>query len=149
MEAADLDEAGRIAENIRNAIVKRGSEAANVTVSLGVASYPLTASSPDELTYQADAAMYTAKSTGKNRVCRWGEIAVAPAPAPGFLRHERQPLTLAALADTLGVAEADVHSEIERVLRDRPTANGEPMAFGPSRPSDGPAKPAKHQRVRK
>src|SRR5439155_11645539 len=43
-------------------IVEEGTEAANVTVSLGVASYPLTASSADELTYQADAAMYTAKS---------------------------------------------------------------------------------------
>jgi len=119
VEAADLDEAGRIAENIRNAIVEEGTEAANVTVSLGVASYPLTASSADELTYQADAAMYTVKSTGKNRVCRWGEIAAAPPPVPDFLRHERRSLTLAALADAFGVSEENVLSEIHRVLRDR------------------------------
>jgi len=149
VEATDLDETHRIAENIRNTIVERGSEAANVTVSLGVASYPLTASSADELTYQADAAMYTAKSTGKNRVCRWGEIAAAPVPAPGFLRTEPWPLTVAALAEALGVAETDVHSEIERALRDRPTTNGEPTAFGPLSPPDGPAEPAKRQRVRK
>lgn len=140
-EAADLDEAGRIAENIRSAIVEEGTEAANVTVSLGVASYPLTASSADELTYQADAAMYTAKSTGKNRVCRWGEIAAAPPPVPDFLRHERRSLTLAALADAFGVSEENVLSEIHRVLRDR-AAGIQPKTFGARSQADDSDEPA-------
>jgi len=39
-----------------------------LTISLGVASFPLDATYPDELVKKADAALYLAKSAGKNRV---------------------------------------------------------------------------------
>ena len=92
--------------------------------------------------------MYTAKSTGKNRVCRWGEIAAAPPPVPDFLRHERRSLTLAALADAFGVSEENVLSEIHRVLRDR-AAGIQPKTFGARSQADDSDEPARHQRANK
>ena len=49
--------------------------AGRVTASFGVASMPESASTPEELVYRADMAMYLAKSSGKNRVAGWGENA--------------------------------------------------------------------------
>jgi len=40
-----------------------------LTISLGVASFPLDATYSDELVKEADSALYLAKSAGKNRVC--------------------------------------------------------------------------------
>jgi diguanylate cyclase (GGDEF)-like protein len=41
----------------------------SATISVGVALYPLNGASPDELLRAADAAMYDAKSAGRNIVC--------------------------------------------------------------------------------
>ncbi|HZP25736.1 MAG TPA: PAS domain S-box protein [Dehalococcoidia bacterium] len=65
-------EAAMIAEEIRaSAETRLQANGQSVTVSLGVASYPETADSVDKLIYGADAAMYWAKSAGKNRVGIW------------------------------------------------------------------------------
>jgi diguanylate cyclase (GGDEF)-like protein len=61
------------AEQIRIAVQQRLDGVGNVTVSVGAASYPETADAAEELIYGADAAMYWAKSAGKNRVGNWGE----------------------------------------------------------------------------
>ena len=62
----------RKAEAIRAAIEAEsftvGFETVKATVSIGVAHFPRDASSPDELVARADAAMYAAKSSGRNRV---------------------------------------------------------------------------------
>jgi diguanylate cyclase (GGDEF)-like protein len=42
-----------------------------VTVSIGVALYTDSVTSPEELVYRADAAMYGAKAAGKNVVQEW------------------------------------------------------------------------------
>ncbi|MDP9181102.1 MAG: diguanylate cyclase, partial [Chloroflexota bacterium] len=42
-----------------------------LTASLGIACFPETAATPEELVYRADMAMYWAKSSGKNRVTVW------------------------------------------------------------------------------
>ena len=75
--------------------------------------------------------------------------ACVPLPPPDFLRDEREPITLAALADAFGVSEKDILSEIHRVLRDRPVAGTEPKAFGARSQPDDSADLAKTQRVRK
>ncbi len=49
-----------------------GAEGAHVTVSIGVASSPGQAGSPDELVRNADKALYLAKRSGKNRVETFG-----------------------------------------------------------------------------
>ncbi|MCH7999701.1 MAG: diguanylate cyclase [Chloroflexi bacterium] len=65
----------RIAERLRRAVAKRtGGNGTKVTVSLGIADFPHTASSAEQLIYGADAAMYWAKSAGKNRVGDWSEL---------------------------------------------------------------------------
>jgi diguanylate cyclase (GGDEF)-like protein len=68
------DGAAAVGERIRlaieQALVTEGDvrELANVTVSVGVAVFPDTASSADELVQNADKALYLAKHLGKNRV---------------------------------------------------------------------------------
>ncbi|QDV28995.1 Response regulator PleD [Planctopirus ephydatiae] len=63
----------RIAEGIRAAIDAHPfaveSALLTVTISVGVATCPLHASSPEALISAADAALYEAKSAGRNRVC--------------------------------------------------------------------------------
>lgn len=62
----------RKAEAIRAAIEAEtftvGFESVKVTVSIGLAHFPRDASTPDDLVARADAAMYAAKSGGRNRV---------------------------------------------------------------------------------
>jgi diguanylate cyclase (GGDEF)-like protein len=62
----------RKAEAIRQAVeaerFPRGFETVRVTVSIGVAHFPRDAQNAEELIGRADAAMYTAKSQGRNRV---------------------------------------------------------------------------------
>lgn len=69
-----IERAVAIAERVRTAVMAEEMAGGILTVSLGVTSYPATAKSAEGLTYQADSAMYAAKSAGKNRICRWDEI---------------------------------------------------------------------------
>ena len=64
-----------VAENIRRAIEEQrfrdeeGETTHNVTVSIGVSSYPADTMEMKDLIKKADDALYTAKKEGKNRVC--------------------------------------------------------------------------------
>jgi diguanylate cyclase (GGDEF)-like protein len=63
------------AESLRRAFLAIDHPTAGrVAASFGVASMPESASTPEELVYRADMAMYQAKSSGKDRVAGWGEI---------------------------------------------------------------------------
>ncbi|HWE57695.1 MAG TPA: GGDEF domain-containing protein [Acidimicrobiales bacterium] len=77
--ATGLDGATAIAERIRVAIseITIPGVDANVSASPGVASYPQHASTADRLERLADAALYVAKGSGRNRI----EVA-NPAPDP-------------------------------------------------------------------
>jgi len=75
---ADAREAVEKAEELRQAVATRTDDNGNlITASLGVASFPDTATSAEELVYRADAAMYWAKSKGKNQVGNWHDLASA------------------------------------------------------------------------
>jgi diguanylate cyclase (GGDEF)-like protein len=69
---AEAAGAARKAEAIRAAIEAEnfalGFETVKVTVSIGLAHFPRDAASPEDLVARADAAMYAAKSSGRNRV---------------------------------------------------------------------------------
>ena len=77
---AETDKKGAIvvAENIRRAIEglrfsdEEGDATHNVTVSIGVSSYPADTKEVNDLVKKADDALYTAKREGKNRVCAHG-----------------------------------------------------------------------------
>ncbi len=72
----NTEQAGKLAEELRFAIevtdFNKGSDARiNLTMSIGVASYPVNAKTPDDLLNYADLAMYQSKSKGKNCTTIW------------------------------------------------------------------------------
>lgn len=75
---ADAPEAKKIAERIRKRVQKERFQAEgveiNVTVSLGIASYPRDASSREELIEHADQSLYRAKESGRNRTVLFREM---------------------------------------------------------------------------
>ena len=74
LPAVGMAGALRVAEEIREAVehltIAFGDKRLGVTVSIGVASCPLHGLGPAELVAAADAALYRAKSEGRNRVCQ-------------------------------------------------------------------------------
>ena len=75
MLAPDTDSKGAyiIGERTRSQVercrVKLLGEEISISVSVGIASYPLHSSGVTELIKKADEAMYNAKGLGKNQVC--------------------------------------------------------------------------------
>ncbi len=65
--ASALEVAERIRRSAESA-TREGADASPVTLSVGVARYPESASTPEALLHEADAAMYEAKRLGRNRV---------------------------------------------------------------------------------
>jgi len=64
-----LQGAFAVAERLRQDVQELDIDGLRVTISVGVASYPdFAAGSPEELVQAADAALYEAKSAGRNRV---------------------------------------------------------------------------------
>jgi diguanylate cyclase (GGDEF)-like protein len=79
------EEAAEIAERIRREVANRrievetAPEPIGVTISIGVAAYPVDAETRTDLVHQADVAVYRAKLQGRNRVVRAGrEQAITP-----------------------------------------------------------------------
>ena len=82
--------AERIRESIEEydfSVVRKGAarETHNITVSIGVASFPSDSSDPIELVEMADSALYRAKRSGRNRVAAYRDI------TPEELRRESLP----------------------------------------------------------
>lgn len=80
LPTTDKEDARLIGERIRDEIEKMSfmmkgtEEVARLTVSLGIASYPVDASTVEELINNADRALYKAKALGKNRVVLFGDL---------------------------------------------------------------------------
>ena len=76
MPETGKDDAGRVADRVCRAIagleLSTSPPILGVTISLGVASYPRDALSPEDLLRCADRAMYTAKAKGKNQAQLYG-----------------------------------------------------------------------------
>jgi diguanylate cyclase (GGDEF)-like protein len=78
LPGTDIEGAYNLAERMRHGIeelafpLADGSGELRVTASLGVASMPRSATDPRELLARADAALYEAKRSGKNKVVRAG-----------------------------------------------------------------------------
>ena len=106
-----------IAELVRRAVQRRiGSE--EIRASLGVASLSDGAATMDELIYGADAAMYWAKSQGKNRVGDWARLiqdrtdGVLPWYAADPAVHD--PDVVAALGAALAAKDPSTMAHTER-----------------------------------
>ena len=65
LAGAEKDRAAEVAERLR----KRIAAEADVTASVGVASFPADGQNVEELIRAADEAMYRAKKNGKNKIC--------------------------------------------------------------------------------
>ena len=77
--AQGLVAAERIRSEVENhefSVLRRGepAEKHRITISVGVASFPLDSSDPIELVEMADSALYRAKREGRNRVCSYSEV---------------------------------------------------------------------------
>lgn len=62
-----------------------------ITASFGVASYPESAQTSQELVYRADMAMYWAKSAGKNRVQSWSDVSGRAGDSTSVIGDRRRP----------------------------------------------------------
>jgi diguanylate cyclase (GGDEF)-like protein len=78
---ANLETAALVAERVRARVAETDVGEGKLTVSIGVAEYPDGGETPEELIATADAAMYQAKSGGRNRVVVPGASAKEPPPA--------------------------------------------------------------------
>ena len=67
----ELEKGSEIAERIRRDIEKNLCAGVKITASLGVSSLEQNVGKPEELIIQADKALYTAKTGGRNRVVNW------------------------------------------------------------------------------
>jgi two-component system, cell cycle response regulator len=80
-----IDEAAVFAERVREAVeahpfAKEMRDPIQLTVSAGVAEYPHAAvANPHELVKRADQALYSAKTSGRNRVIRFDQMEAVPA----------------------------------------------------------------------
>jgi diguanylate cyclase (GGDEF)-like protein len=78
---ARLDDARKVAERIRKTIsAKTSSKAPPITASLGVANWPIDGVMKAEIISCADAALYRAKQTGRNRTCLSSDVVKPTTP---------------------------------------------------------------------
>jgi diguanylate cyclase (GGDEF)-like protein len=93
--------AERVAERIRDALVRQRRGPRLPTVSAGVAGFPADASSKEELLHKADISLYAAKRSGRNRVVVHGHgVEITPQPAP----RGRRTIQVAEPGDLIGGA---------------------------------------------
>ena len=71
---AEKEEAFTVSERLRNSFADMKMDGLpQMTMSLGIASYPEDGESIDRIIKQADTALYAAKQTGRNRVVKYGK----------------------------------------------------------------------------
>ncbi|MDO8612143.1 MAG: PAS domain S-box protein, partial [Dehalococcoidia bacterium] len=119
LPGASCGETMALAEQLRRSAERHvNGSGEKVTVSLGVACYPDTASSAEELIYGSDAAMYWAKSAGKNCVGDWSNLvrhrAEGVLPWYAADRAIRAPDTVSALVAALAAKDPATASHTER-----------------------------------
>ncbi|WP_051305425.1 EAL domain-containing protein [Desulfogranum mediterraneum] len=77
LPGSDLKQAAYVGNRIRQAIKADVSTGIQVTMSFGASSLQFKTNAPDELTNQADKALYIAKESGRNRLVCWGDEELA------------------------------------------------------------------------
>jgi diguanylate cyclase (GGDEF)-like protein/putative nucleotidyltransferase with HDIG domain len=93
--------------------------AGRVAASFGVASFPESASTPQELVYRADMAMYLAKSSGKDGVANWSDLASASANTTADYSSARrgQPAMVTSLCVALEAKDPSTRAHTDRCAR--------------------------------
>jgi len=97
---AELPQALVAAERIRAwiqeydfSVIRKGKPADkhNITISIGISSFPDDSTDPIELVEMADSALYRAKSLGRNKVCAYRELSEEEARMPLPSRQDSNP----------------------------------------------------------
>ncbi len=106
---AQLADAYKVAERIRKTIAsKTSSRATPITTSLGIASWPVDGVTKTEIITRADAALYRAKQTGRNRTCLSSEVAKTET-FPAAAEHETQSRALSIIYALAATVDAKDH----------------------------------------
>jgi diguanylate cyclase (GGDEF)-like protein/putative nucleotidyltransferase with HDIG domain len=128
---ARLDDAHKVAERIRKTIASRTSfKAPPITASLGVANWPIDGVMKAEIISCADAALYRAKQTGRNRTCLSSDV-VKPATPLVSVELEARSRALSiiyALAATVDAKDHYTYGHSKKVS-DYAVAVGEAMGL--------------------
>jgi len=104
-----LDDAYRVAERIRKTIETRTSfREMPVTASLGIANWPNDGVMKEEIINRADAALYRAKQTGRNRTCLSSDV-LKPETAQIGAELEAQPRALSIIYALAATVDAKDH----------------------------------------
>jgi diguanylate cyclase (GGDEF)-like protein len=110
MPVTNIDEVTIIAERVRAAIIEQhvveGGIPISVYASIGVASLPLHAQTREALIRVADEAAYTAKHTGKGRVCRPEDIIVTLDQDPFVLAQRLEHANMATVEALAAAVDA-------------------------------------------
>ena len=115
---ARLDDAYKVAERIRETIASKASpKAIPLTVSLGVASWPVDGVTREEIIGCADTVLYQAKKIGRNRTCLSSDIAKPGTPLVGEeLEAQRGALNIIyALAATVDAKDHYTYGHSKKV----------------------------------
>lgn len=117
---ASLEDSCKVAERIRKRIeVEMDSKGAPLTCSLGIASWPTDGVMREEIIQAADASLYYAKQTGRNRICLASEIMTSEVLSMGA-KPDREPgilSTIYALAATVDAKDHYTHSHSKKVSK--------------------------------
>ena len=103
----------REVERMKQALALRDLAIGSITVSAGIASYPLHAGCADDLQRTADGALYWSKHHGKNRSCLYSPTLVRIHSPEEFERHTERAARIHAAASLVRFVDA----------RDPPTAS--------------------------
>jgi len=104
-----LDDAYRVAERIRKTIESKTSfKAMLVTVSLGIAHWPIDGVMKEEVIDHADAALYRAKQTGRNKTCLSSDVVKPETPVIGA-ELEARPRALSIIYALAATVDAKDH----------------------------------------
>lgn len=63
----------KLRQGVSELVIEYGGQTVNVTMSFGIAGFPIHGKTPEELISKADEALYMSKERGRNRVTIWGE----------------------------------------------------------------------------
>lgn len=104
-----LDDAYRVAERIRKTIeAQTSSRAMPITVSLGIANWPIDGVMKEEVIACADAALYQAKQAGRNRTCLSSDLVKPGTPLIG-VELEARPRALSIIYALAATVDAKDH----------------------------------------
>jgi diguanylate cyclase (GGDEF)-like protein/putative nucleotidyltransferase with HDIG domain len=132
---ARLDDAYKVAERIRKTIAARtSSKAPPITASIGVANWPIDGVMKAEIIACADAALYRAKQTGRNRTCLSSDVAKPATPLVSVeLEARSRALSIIyALAATVDAKDHYTYGHSKKVS-DYAVAIGEAMGLSQDR----------------